>query len=99
MSTQSHRTVLVTGGARGIGAGIARSFAEAGFNVMIGDLSVPGDWSYGLAGADDADKVAEGLGEHGVRSRAVPLDVSDPESCQDAVAATLEVRRAGTERS
>ena len=42
------RTVLVTGGARGIGKGIAKSFLEAGHKVMIGDLAAGGGWRYEL---------------------------------------------------
>jgi NAD(P)-dependent dehydrogenase (short-subunit alcohol dehydrogenase family) len=36
------RTAVVTGGARGIGLAIATRFAEAGANVLIGDLNKPG---------------------------------------------------------
>ena len=36
----SPKTVLVTGGARGIGRGISKSFLQAGYKVMIGDLGL-----------------------------------------------------------
>lgn len=82
------RTVLVTGGGRGIGRGIAKSFLEAGCNVMIADLAAGGDWRYQLGSSTDmADAVASlsALGD----IRSTPLDVTDAESCGAAVQATL----------
>jgi len=80
------RTALVTGGATGIGEGIARMLARAGAHVVIGDLDVEG-----------AQRVADDLG-----GRALDLDVTDPESAVRAVAAVpsldLLVNNAGTYR-
>ena len=68
------RHALVTGGARGLGAGMAEALAAAGAAVMIGDV------------ADDlAAETASGLG-----GRATHLDVSDEASWEAAVAATVE---------
>ena len=55
------RTVLITGGARGIGKGIAKSFLEAKHAVMIADLGGTStgsevDWAYDLS--TDADTAA-----------------------------------------
>ena len=83
------RTVLVTGGGRGIGRGIAKSFLQAGCNVVIADLPAGGDWRYPLgSSADMKDAVASlsGLGD----IRSMPLDVTDAESCSAAVQATLD---------
>ena len=83
------RTVLVTGGGRGIGRGIAKSFLQAGCNVVIADLPAGGDWRYPLgSSADMKDAVASlsGLGD----IRSTPLDVTDAESCSAAVQATLD---------
>ncbi len=83
------RTVLVTGGARGIGKGIARAFLEANHRVMIADLGASADWSYDLASTSTMDETVdelEALGE----IRSVRLDVTDAASCANAVAATFE---------
>ena len=67
------RTALVTGGAQGLGEGMARALAAAGARVMIGDLQ-------------DAGAVAESLGEG---HAATTLDVTDEGSWQQAVGATV----------
>jgi 3-oxoacyl-[acyl-carrier protein] reductase len=69
------RTAIVTGGARGIGAAVARRLADDGLAVAVLDLS-----------ADDcADTVAAITGAGG-RAVAVGADVSDGEAVTAAVA-------------
>jgi len=65
------RRALVTGGANGIGAAIARGFAAAGATVVIADL--------------DAATAALVARESGATS--VPLDVGDAGQVREAVAA------------
>jgi NAD(P)-dependent dehydrogenase (short-subunit alcohol dehydrogenase family) len=61
--TLENKTVLVTGGARGLGAAICRELARAGAKLVVADLNHPG-----------AQAVAESLqGE----ARAVKLDVTN----------------------
>ncbi len=83
------RSVLVTGGARGIGRGIAAAFLRAGDRVMIADVTVPADWNYELASAGELQATQAELAELG-EVDAVGLDVTDSESCQQAVAKTIE---------
>lgn len=70
------RTVLVTGGAQGLGEGMARALADSGGRVVVADLQ------------DEAGgTLAESLGEqHGF----VHLDVTDDASWTAAVAETVE---------
>jgi len=67
------RTVLVSGGARGIGAAIARAAVGEGGRVVIGDVL-----------DDDGAQVVTELGEE--RARFVHLDVTDGAQWRDAVA-------------
>ena len=66
------RSALVTGGAKGIGAAIARRLSAEGARVAIGDVDTEG-----------AERVAAEIGATAVR-----LDVTDPDSAVAAVDAT-----------
>ncbi|WP_165692398.1 3-oxoacyl-ACP reductase FabG [Mycobacteroides abscessus] len=70
----SARSVLVTGGTKGIGRGIATVFARAGANVAVAARS-----------PRELSSVTAELGELGEGNViGVRLDVSDPGSCADA---------------
>lgn len=79
------RKALVTGGAKGIGAAIARRLAAEGAEVTIGDVDT-----------DGAEQVAAEAG-----ARSVLLDVTDPESARSVIGqvGTLDVlaNNAGTD--
>jgi 3-oxoacyl-[acyl-carrier protein] reductase len=68
-------TALVTGGGRGIGAGIARELAADDWSVVVAARS-----------RDEIDSVAEEID-----GRAIELDVSDREAVERAVAETGDV--------
>jgi 3alpha(or 20beta)-hydroxysteroid dehydrogenase len=72
------RHALVTGGAQGLGAGIAAALAEAGAAVMIGDVQDG-------KGRDTAGEIAS----KGAKTGFTHLDVSDEASWESAVAATI----------
>ncbi|MFC7490079.1 MULTISPECIES: SDR family NAD(P)-dependent oxidoreductase [unclassified Knoellia] len=68
------RTALVTGGAQGLGEGMAQALAAAGARVMIADLQE--------SGAETAAALGDG---HGF----VKLDITDDEAWEAAIAATI----------
>src|SRR3954453_23210250 len=68
------RTALVTGGAQGLGEGMARALAAAGARVVVADTQ-------------DASAVAKELGEG---HAATTLDVTSDEAWEAAVAQTVE---------
>jgi len=72
------RNALVTGGARGLGAGMAEALAQAGAAVMIGDI---------LAEAGQA--TAKSIVATGAKAGFVTLDVTKEGSWEEAVATTI----------
>jgi len=69
------RIAVVTGGAQGIGRAIAERFIASGAKLAIWDMDKP-----------LADKTAKALGQ---ASKAYAVDVTNPESIEAAVKATL----------
>jgi 3-oxoacyl-[acyl-carrier protein] reductase len=70
------KTAIVTGGASGFGAGIARKFAAEGAQVMLADLNI-----------DMANELAVELGEN---VKTVQANVAQDSSVANMVAATLK---------
>ncbi|MGP3963841.1 SDR family NAD(P)-dependent oxidoreductase [Nonomuraea sp. 3N208] len=74
----SGRKALVTGGARGLGAGMAEALARAGAAVVVGDIR-----------EDTGKATADALQRSGAKGAFVPLDVTDEASWESAVSATI----------
>ena len=70
------KTAIVTGGASGFGAGIARKFIAEGARVMVADIN--------------ADAAAEQALEHGANAVAQTVDVSDSISVEAMADAAIE---------
>jgi 3alpha(or 20beta)-hydroxysteroid dehydrogenase len=70
----SGRRALVTGGAQGLGEGMAKALADAGARVMVADIQ-------------DASAVAKGLGEG---HAATTLDVTSDDAWEAAIGHTVE---------
>jgi len=71
------KTAIVTGGALGIGLGIAERLAEAGANVVIANRT-----------AEEGEKVASALTQKGLKAKAIKTDVSLEEDVKNLVKET-----------
>ena len=89
MTKTDSKVVLVTGGARGIGLGIAHAFVKAGHKVMIADLGSQADWNYNLADNSDLQNALVKEGEHG-EVAVCQVDVTISQSCTEVVQTTVE---------
>ena len=69
------KTVIVTGGAGGIGAAIASRFASEGAQVIVTDVN-----------GDGAESVADSIRASGGRARAFAADIVTVEGCQSIIA-------------
>lgn len=90
------KTVLVTGGASGLGAALCHVMAAAGANVVVGDLN-----------RDKASRVADLVHSPRIATHAIAFDVADPVAAQRAVDEAVErfgrldvlVNNAGTDKT
>lgn len=73
------KTVLITGGASGIGLATAREFARAGAKVVMADMD-----------PDALDSQQKAFDAEGYPLLALKCDVTDPEQCSRVVEITLE---------
>jgi NAD(P)-dependent dehydrogenase (short-subunit alcohol dehydrogenase family) len=71
MKRFADRTAVVTGGASGLGAAMARLFASEGMRVVVADIA-----------ADGAAQVARSLEASGAKAVAARVDVGDPASLE-----------------
>jgi meso-butanediol dehydrogenase/(S,S)-butanediol dehydrogenase/diacetyl reductase len=79
MAKLQDKVVMITGGAQGLGEGIARRLAEEGACVVIADIN----------GAKAAS-VAHSLAGEGRRALAVTVDVAERQQVRDAIGKAVE---------
>ncbi len=72
------QVAIVTGAGRGIGASIARTYAEAGADIVLAART-----------KEQLDAVADEVRAHGRRALVIPCDVNENEAVEDIVAQAM----------
>lgn len=80
MSKLEQKVALITGGSRGIGAGIAKRFAKEGATVAI---------TYANS-VQKAEELVKAIEAEGGKAIAIQADSANPEAVKNAVALTVE---------
>ena len=78
MGKLTGKTALITGASKGIGEGIARTFAKHGANLVL------------AARGSETQALAQSLCENGTKAIAVTMDVSDMASVQAGYEAAVQ---------
>ncbi|KQV25579.1 MULTISPECIES: SDR family NAD(P)-dependent oxidoreductase [unclassified Microcella] len=73
------RTIIVTGGASGIGAALCEGFAAEGANAVIADLNL-----------EAGQALADRIGDSGGSALAVKVDITDRDQVRAGIAAAVE---------
>ncbi len=80
MSKLEQKVAFITGGSRGIGAGIAKRFAEEGASVVI---------TYANS-AEKAEEIVKSIEAEGGQALAIKADSADPEAVKQAIGQAVE---------
>jgi len=80
MQNGMKKTALITGGARGIGFGVAKKLAEDGFNIVI----------FGTRGAEDVWDSIQELNTLGSETLYVQGNVAEADACEACVRKAVE---------
>jgi meso-butanediol dehydrogenase / (S,S)-butanediol dehydrogenase / diacetyl reductase len=72
------KVVIVTGGARGIGAAIVRSFVEEEANVVLGDITIDETWGF-----------VDELGRSGSRVLPIRIDITKQSDVENLVSTAM----------
>jgi len=76
-----NKTIIVTGGAQGIGKAVTQAFAVAGAHVCIADIDV-----------EAGKEVAQVLADRGLSAAFIQTDVADPAQVQSVIEQVIQSR-------